>query len=31
LPEIGTKFGQWLDLILLELRLDDRATPPDGS
>jgi L-amino acid N-acyltransferase len=23
LPEIGTKFGRWLDLILLELRLDD--------
>jgi phosphinothricin acetyltransferase len=24
MPEIGAKFGRWLDLILLELRLDDR-------
>lgn len=27
LPEVGTKFGQWLDLVFLQLMLDDRATP----
>jgi phosphinothricin acetyltransferase len=27
LPEVGTKFGRWLDLVLLELRLDDRRGP----
>jgi phosphinothricin acetyltransferase len=30
MPEIGAKFGRWLDLVLLELRLDDRPAPPDG-
>jgi phosphinothricin acetyltransferase len=28
LPQVGTKFGRWLDLVLLELRLDERAEPP---
>lgn len=27
LPELGEKFGRWLDLVLLQLRLDDRRTP----
>lgn len=27
LPEVGAKFGEWLDLVLLELLLDDRNTP----
>jgi L-amino acid N-acyltransferase YncA len=30
MPEVGTKFGRWLDLVLLELRLDDRTAPRDG-
>ncbi len=29
MPEIGAKFGRWLDLVLLQLRLDDRVAPPD--
>jgi L-amino acid N-acyltransferase YncA len=29
LPETGAKFGRWLDLVLLQLRLDDRDAPPD--
>jgi phosphinothricin acetyltransferase len=29
MPEIGAKFGRWLDLVLLELRLDDRTAPHD--
>jgi phosphinothricin acetyltransferase len=28
LPELGAKHGRWLDLVLLQLRLDDRPTPP---
>jgi phosphinothricin acetyltransferase len=28
LPQVGAKFGDWLDLDLLLLRLDDRAAPP---
>lgn len=27
LPQVGTKFGTWLDLAFLQLLLDDRATP----
>ncbi len=27
LSEVGMKFGQWLDLAFLQLKLDDRATP----
>lgn len=29
MPELGAKFGRWLDLVLLQLRLDDRSTPAD--
>lgn len=29
LPQVGTKFGRWLDLAFLQLILDDR-TDPDG-
>jgi L-amino acid N-acyltransferase YncA len=28
LPQVGAKFGRWLDLVLLELRLDQRPEPP---
>jgi L-amino acid N-acyltransferase YncA len=27
--EIGAKFGRWCDLVLLQLRLDDRTAPRD--
>jgi phosphinothricin acetyltransferase len=27
MPQIGAKFGRWLDLVLLQLRLDDRTAP----
>ena len=27
MSEVGTKFGQWLDLVILQLRLDDRTIP----
>jgi phosphinothricin acetyltransferase len=30
MPEIGAKFGRWQGLVLLQLRLDDRATPPES-
>ncbi len=30
LPEVGAKFGRWLDLVLLELRLDDRRAPEES-
>jgi phosphinothricin acetyltransferase len=28
MPQVGTKFGRWLDLVLLERLLDDSALPP---
>ncbi|WP_114045810.1 GNAT family N-acetyltransferase [Acidipropionibacterium virtanenii] len=28
LPQVGVKFGGWLDLTFLQLTLDDRAEPP---
>jgi phosphinothricin acetyltransferase len=31
MPETGAKFGRWLDLVLLQLMLDDRATPGEGD
>jgi L-amino acid N-acyltransferase YncA len=29
MPEVGAKFGRWLELVLLQLRLDDRSSPND--
>jgi phosphinothricin acetyltransferase len=29
MPQVGAKFGRWLDLVLLQLRLDDRPAPSD--
>ena len=31
MPEVGAKFGRWLTLVLLQLRLDDRPEPPDDA
>ena len=31
LPEVGTKFGRWLDLAFLQLLLDQRADPDSKS
>jgi L-amino acid N-acyltransferase len=28
LPQVGTKFGRWLDLVIMVLVLDDRPEPP---
>jgi phosphinothricin acetyltransferase len=30
LPEVGMKFGRWLDLAFLHLKLDERAAPGGG-
>lgn len=27
MPQVGQKFGRWLDLVFLQLRLDDRPQP----
>lgn len=29
LPQVGVKFGRWLDLVLVELLLDEAAAPRD--
>lgn len=29
MPQVGAKFGRWLDLSMLQLVLDDRATPDE--
>jgi L-amino acid N-acyltransferase len=29
LPQLGAKLGRWCDLVLAQLRLDDRPVPPD--
>jgi L-amino acid N-acyltransferase len=29
LPDVGAKFGRWLDLVLLQIGLDERTTPVD--
>lgn len=31
MPQVGAKFGRWLDLSFLQLTLDDRATPDATS
>ena len=30
MPQIGAKFGRWLDLVLLQKRIDERESPPDA-
>jgi L-amino acid N-acyltransferase YncA len=27
MPQVSAKFGEWLDLVFLELLLDDRNAP----
>ncbi len=27
MPQVGTKFGRWLDLTFMQLQLDDRTDP----
>jgi phosphinothricin acetyltransferase len=31
MPEIGTRFGRWLDLVLVQKQLDDGPAPAVGS
>ena len=28
MPHVGAKFGRWLDLVLLQRKLDERTLPP---
>ncbi|ADZ72147.1 GNAT family N-acetyltransferase [Polymorphum gilvum] len=30
MPQVGIKFGQWLDLVLMTLVLDNRSEPPSA-
>jgi phosphinothricin acetyltransferase len=30
MPEVGAKLGRWCDLVLLQLRLDERTAPPES-
>ncbi len=31
MPQVGAKFGRWLDLTLLQLVLDERPAPDAAS
>jgi L-amino acid N-acyltransferase len=31
MPQVGAKFGRWLDLTFLQITLDERATPAPAS
>ncbi|WP_142483355.1 GNAT family N-acetyltransferase [Klebsiella oxytoca] len=31
MPQVGTKFGRWLDLTFMQLQLDDRRDPDGGA
>jgi L-amino acid N-acyltransferase len=30
MPQVGAKFGRWLDLVLLQKRIDERKSPPEA-